>query len=396
MSRVFISCSLQDRAVGAQLGNIVRALGYEPTNDQDESKGTAWWNEVVGRIEASDVFVAVASPAYADAHACRLAAKHAAATGLPVVRIDLDDKAVPGVHPVVAAAVGVPFAPDDPEAVVQLAHALTGSPPDVPPGTTAAAPGSAGPERDPEDLGDPSEPDGSSSRAGSHVVGAAVVVVLSVVGLIYVGLSILRTEEPSPNPTPQVPEVTASATTEPAPSGTPTTDEAVAGVLAGLLVADSPRLPVDSCQAGADAVTCTNPAPNIRTVVLTSYETPAELYEAYTAEVENLSGEPMEENTGNCSDSESEGEVGWNLDEEHTFDFSVAEQEDGDLDPVSESAGRVFCTESQEVMNLVWTQDPGLLVTVTGQPSEMVVTWWSDVHLQLACADEEAGSGCPA
>jgi hypothetical protein len=36
------------------------------------------------------------------------------------------------------------------------------------------------------------------------------------------------------------------------------------------------------------------------------------------------------------------------------------------------------------VMNLVWTQDPGLLVTATGQPSELVVTWWSDVHLQLA------------
>ena len=45
-------------------------------------------------------------------------------------------------------------------------------------------------------------------------------------------------------------------------------------------------------------------------------------------------------------------------------------------------------------MSLVWTQDPGLLVTVTGQPSELVVTWWSDVHLQLACASENVGSGC--
>ena len=102
----------------------------------------------------------------------------------------------------------------------------------------------------------------------------------------------------------------------------------------------------------------------------------------------------MPENTGNCSNWASEGEVGWNLDKGHTPDFSVAQQENGGLDPASESAGRVFCTDTQKVMNLVWTQDPGLLATVTGQPSELVVTWWSDVHLQLACASGEVGSGC--
>ena len=67
MSRVFVSCSYRDRAVGAELGSMVRALGHEPDDDQDESQGTVWWNEVVGRIEASDVFVAVASPSYAEA-----------------------------------------------------------------------------------------------------------------------------------------------------------------------------------------------------------------------------------------------------------------------------------------------------------------------------------------
>ena len=94
MSRVFVSCSHRDRAVGERLGNLVRSLGHDAVDDHDDAQGTAWWNEVVGRIEESDVFVAVASPAYAEAHACRLAAKHAAATGLPVVRVDLADKAV--------------------------------------------------------------------------------------------------------------------------------------------------------------------------------------------------------------------------------------------------------------------------------------------------------------
>ena len=109
-----------------------------------------------------------------------------------------------------------------------------------------------------------------------------------------------------------------------------------------------------------------------------------------------MSGEPMKENTGNCSNWASEGEIGWNLDQRHTLDFSVAQQEAGGLDRASESAGRVFCTDSQNVISLVWTQDPGLLVTATGQPAELVVTWWSDVHLHLACAGGEEGSGCAA
>ena len=155
MSRVFVSCAYRDRAVGAALGSIVRSLGHEPADDQDEERGTVWWNEVVGRIEASDVFVAVASPAYTEAYTCRLAAKHAEAKGLPVVRIDLDGEAVPDCPPVVTQAVGVPFAPEDPEAVARLAHALIGSPPDPPQATVAAARHPAAPEPGLEDASDP-------------------------------------------------------------------------------------------------------------------------------------------------------------------------------------------------------------------------------------------------
>jgi hypothetical protein len=401
MSRVFVSCSVRDRAVGAELGSLVRSLGHESADDQDESQGTAWWNEVVGRIDASDVFVAVASPAYAEAQSCRLAARHAAATGLPVVRVELDDKAVPGCHPVVEAAVGVPFAPEDPEAVVRLAYALTGAPADVPEASATSAPPPADPKPPPEDPQGPSEPDRTTSGFSALEVGSAVVMTLIAAGLLFAGLSMPGGSEPSRKATPQVPEVTGSATTEPAASGAPrpstavsTTDPAVAALLARVEAVDSPLLPVSSCQAGAEAVTCSNPAPNIRSVVLTPYATPDELYAAYTAQVERVSGEPMEENTGNCSNSESEGEIGWDLDMGHTLDFSVAEQQTGGLDPASESAGRVFCTDSQKVMTLVWTQDPGLLVTATGQPSELVVTWWSDEHLQLACPSDDVGSGC--
>ena len=403
MGRVFVSCSVHDRAAGERLGNLVRSLGHDSADDQDEAQGTAWWNEVVGRIEASDVFVAVASPSYAEAQSCRLAAKHAAAVGLPVVRVDLDGEVPTECHPVVAEAVGVPFAPDSPEAVARLAHALIAAPADIsPPGTESVTATRSAREQSSEVPTSPSDPSvpGPSEGFRGVELGVALVVVLSALGLVYVGVSMLRHSDPGTVATHATPSVTPSVTQEPAVGGTtvpssgpaPTTE--VAALLAGVKLVGSDRLPVDACQAGATTVTCTRPAPNISTVVMTPYETPTELYAAYTAQVESLSGKPIGENTGNCSPSESEGELGWNLDKEHTFDFSITQHEQGGLDPASESAGRVFCTDHQSVMRLVWTQDPGLLVTATGEPSELVVTWWSEVHLQLACASGLDGTGC--
>ncbi|WP_028653471.1 toll/interleukin-1 receptor domain-containing protein [Nocardioides halotolerans] len=368
MSRVFVSCSYRDRAVGAEVAGLVRALGHEPADDRDDAHGTAWWNEVVGRIEASDAFIAVASPAYADAHACRLAARHAAATGLPVVRVDLDERAVADCHPVVASAVGVPFAPEDPATAVRLGQALDGSPLEDPPPSTGAA----------------RAPSAVDTAFTAVDTGVGAVTLLGAVGLVLVGLSILGHPE--------------AATDQ--HHGTGARSEATRSadaLLAEVRSADSPGLPADSCRAGAGAVTCTNPASGIDTVVLTPYPTPAALYEGYTAEVEARSGRPFGANTGNCSTWATEGEVGWNLDKEHRADFSVAQHVGGGLDPVRESAGRVFCTDQKKVMRLAWTQDPGLLVTATGQPSEQVVGWWAGVHLDLACAalDVGVGSGCP-
>ena len=187
MSRVFVSCSYRDRAVGAELGSMVRALGHEPDDDQDESQGDSLvergGREDRGQRRLRRRGLAVVR----GGRPCRLAAKHAAATGLPVVRIDLDDKDVPGCHPVVAAAVGVPFAPEDPDAVDQLAYALTGSPPDAPQGSTVAAPqparrgGSRG-QSDPSDPSDPSRPDSSSGGRSGLEIAAGAVTLLSAAG----------------------------------------------------------------------------------------------------------------------------------------------------------------------------------------------------------------------
>ena len=51
MSRVFVSSAYRDRAVGDRVSGVLESLGDEPVDDRDDKRGTAWWNEVVGRIE---------------------------------------------------------------------------------------------------------------------------------------------------------------------------------------------------------------------------------------------------------------------------------------------------------------------------------------------------------
>ena len=128
--------------------------------------------------------------------------------------------------------------------------------------------------------------------------------------------------------------------------------------------------------------------------MLTPYSSPAKLYDAYLDEVRTLSGDPVPENTGDCSGRAFEGELSWDLDFGNSQDVSIDDQAAGGLDPATEAAGRVFCTESSDVINLVWTQDPGLLVTATGQPAKLIISWWQDVHMDLACAAGEQGAGC--
>ena len=59
---------------------------------------------------------------------------------------------------------------------------------------------------------------------------------------------------------------------------------------------------------------------------------------------------------------QADGEVAWNLDGRHNRDHPVAEQVLGGLDRVTEVAGRLFCTGRRPSRELVWTQDPHLLV----------------------------------
>ncbi|HET6939268.1 MAG TPA: hypothetical protein VFI19_11710 [Nocardioides sp.] len=165
-------------------------------------------------------------------------------------------------------------------------------------------------------------------------------------------------------------------------------------VLALVTAANSEDLPASSCAAGDDHVTCREAAPNIQAVMLTPYSSQTALYDAYTDAVGALSSGPTPENVGDCSGKVFEGELSWNLNLGHSYDISAADEAAGGLDPAAQAAGRIFCTESSDVIKLVWTQDPGLLVTATGQPANLTIGWWHRVHLDLACAAGGTGTGC--
>jgi hypothetical protein len=235
---------------------------------------------------------------------------------------------------------------------------------------------------------------------------AAVLVVAAAVLLVVEARSVMhivRGAGGSGDGSSQVRGVTASAEQVPAdatsagpsePAESPAGSSAAQRLLTMLKAVGSDRLDASSCVAGDGQVTCRNPAPNIQMVVFTAYPTQEDLYTAYTDAVRQLSGDPVPENIGDCSGETFEGELTWNLDLGHGDDVSVEDESAGGLDPAGEAAGRLFCTEASDVVKLVWTQDPALLVTATGQPARLTIGWWHDLHLELACATGGSGTGC--
>jgi hypothetical protein len=402
-----VSCAYRDRAVGEQVIDLLRSLDDEAVADSGAARGTEWWEEVLGRIDKCEVFVALVSPAYADAHTCRLAAKRAAAIGMPVVRLELGEKTpASGLHPVVRTANRVRFDPDDPGAAAALDQALDEAL--FPQQPVASLRQEARPAPPPPEPGaaPPVEDDPGDRRfRGARLalpVGLLLATLVALLGARWASNMQGSGDDRTGTPHGSAPAVTTAAgaidlpsTDQPSePTASPAVIEDAQQLLATIADIDSDRLPASACTAGDGQVTCRDPAPNIGAVVLTPYSSTAALYDAYTVAVAALAGDPPPENVGDCSGDVYEGEITWNTDLGHGHDVLVEDQAAGGLDPASEAAGRLFCTESSDVVKLVWTQDPGLLVTATGQPARLTIGWWHDLHLELACTAGATGSGC--
>ena len=282
MSRVFISCSYRDRGTGRLGHDLVRGMGLDVDNDRGDSSDPDWWNEVVRRIERSDVFVALASPSYASSKACRYAADHAEALDLPVLRLDLGETDLEGCHPVVAEAEAVPFDPDDMESVDLLASALE---------EALAEPEEPVPESGPElDRSLAQRP--TRGRLGTLL---ALVPSLAAVAAFLLVLRLVGSDIAEE---PDRPPATGGVASEPGSAELQGPTILLATLSAAEQRSPGFALPASSCVVeDAASVSCGEPAPGVESVAVWHYPGRQQLYAVYADELRARGGDPVPENT---------------------------------------------------------------------------------------------------
>ena len=141
------------------------------------------------------------------------------------------------------------------------------------------------------------------------------------------------------------------------------------------------KLPPSTCkQQGSTMVTCTAPFIGITGAVFQTYPSLKALYAAYTAKVESLNSSQFKENFNDCGLEQTVGEVGWNHQFQHPKTYTVTQMSMGMVTD-GQAAGRVFCTFTQGLEYMVWTQDDGhLMAYAAGPVHEDVWNWWVAVH----------------
>ncbi len=146
-------------------------------------------------------------------------------------------------------------------------------------------------------------------------------------------------------------------------------------------------LPPSTCQAmSATMVMCKQPHYAVDEVTFNTYSSLKALYAAYESRVAALSGAPFRANTGNCTETDVNGEIGWNHDFKHPSQYPISMFTSGTIKD-DQAAGRMFCTLNNGLLYLVWTQDAGrVLGEVAGAPHPDTYGWWHNVHHVIALA----------
>jgi hypothetical protein len=156
--------------------------------------------------------------------------------------------------------------------------------------------------------------------------------------------------------------------------------QAVAGVNNG----DTPAkgyVPLSTCKGmSATMVVCTRPHYAVYGVAFRTYPSLKALYAAYEARVAAVSRAPFRANYGNCTETDVSGEIGWNHSFRHPSYYSIGMFTSGQIRD-DQAAGRMYCTFTNDLLDIVWTQDDGrLLAEVTGAPHLETYLWWKWVH----------------
>jgi hypothetical protein len=208
---------------------------------------------------------------------------------------------------------------------------------------------------------------------------------------------------------------TPSATTSPSVSGSTNmgvqvgTGESGPGTLAGVLgaannsVEGNGLLPLAECghyrQNASGAIVCTAPVPGVAQVFYQNYSSLTALYDAYKAEVAELDGGTFRQNTRTCGNSAvSYAEFGWNQEEGHPHNFTVAQMASGQVGQIFAS-GRMACFATRTPhgisQDIVWTIDNGPAMGVaigSGSPRAVYQLWGSLHHAVLFRGTEMCGT----
>jgi serine/threonine-protein kinase len=147
------------------------------------------------------------------------------------------------------------------------------------------------------------------------------------------------------------------------------------------------------------AIVCTSPVPGVAQVYYQNYSSLSALYDAYKSQVAELDGGTFRQDTGTCGDGAvSYAEFGWNQEEGHPHNFTVAQMASGQVGQIYAS-GRMACFETRTPQgvsqDIVWTIDNGPAMGVaigSGSPSAVYQLWASLHHAVLFRGTEMCGT----
>jgi hypothetical protein len=133
MASVFISYSRSSLEMVKSLGDDLAALGHVVWFDQALTGGQRWWDTILDRIRASDIFACALSPESLDSTACGHELRYAAALGKPVLPIIVSDGVNPKLLPNPLAEIQlVDYRQPDKAAAFALMRAIASLPPTPP------------------------------------------------------------------------------------------------------------------------------------------------------------------------------------------------------------------------------------------------------------------------
>ncbi|MEM7274004.1 MAG: toll/interleukin-1 receptor domain-containing protein [Actinomycetota bacterium] len=97
--QTFISYSREDAALVETMRSDLEAMGADPWIDKELSGGQTWWNHVLDRIAAADVFFIAISPASIGSEACIAELSYAKQADRPVVPVRIRGEVSPATAP---------------------------------------------------------------------------------------------------------------------------------------------------------------------------------------------------------------------------------------------------------------------------------------------------------